>query len=372
MRIFACSAAVMAVAVAWPLHAATFVVTSATIVSAFAAASAGDTLRLVGTFNAIRLQDRAFTTVVTLDASRALFRDTLTLRRVANVTVKGGRFDVTAGSAYNRAAGVYDSSHVAFIKPSVIGVGSQMGIGFQDTTAASVVNGRFDGLRAGIGFDRITGGLVTGNRITHAVADGIDIGSSHNVTASYNSCALGTPGPGVHPDCIQLWSTAGHPIQSDITVTHNTAVGPTQGFTSFASGGGGLRLTITNNTVTSSFPQGVACYDCIDSNISYNRLATLAGAAHVTNLNVIGGSGNTVVGNLIHARPPAGTAAAARFVAVADSGLAFGATAAGDTGAVPEPSTWAMLIAGFAAVGVARRRRQVRGVATGRAVSHLA
>jgi hypothetical protein len=347
-----------------PLLAATLFATPGTLEGVFAAANAGDTIALAGTFSsATRLQNRTFASNVTLDATRAVFTDTLVFSNVSNVTVKSGTFYILGGSSYNRGAVVYDSSHVTFDRATVAGVGNEIGISFQNSTNATVLHSRFDGLRAAIGFDTVTGGLINGNHITHAVSDGIDIGNSHGITASSNICTLGTPGPWVHPDCIQLWSTVGQPVQSDNVVTRNTAIGPTQGFTSFPYGGGGLRLTITHNNMTSSYPQGIACYDCIDSNISFNTVSTLPGSAHITNINIIGGTGNTVISNVIHAyTPPAVNSA----LPSPDSAFGFSALddlpVSSDTiGVIPEPSTWAMLVAGFAGVGVARRRSVRRG-----------
>ncbi len=361
---FAAIAAGVALSSSAPLLAATLRATPTTLVAVFAAANAGDTIQLTGTVTeSVKLQNRSFAGKVTIDASRAVFTDTLTFSRVSNVTIKGGTFNIAGGTSYNRAAAVYNSSHVVFDKTTVNGVGNELGIGFENSTNATVSNGRFSGLRAAVGFDTVTGGSITGNHITHAVSDGIDIGNSHGIMASSNICSLGTPGPGVHPDCIQLWSTAGQPLQSDITVTRNTATGPTQGFTSFSGGGGGLRLQITHNNVTSSYPQGVACYGCINSTISWNTVSTLPGAAHTTNINIVGGTGNSAIGNVIHAYSPAGTKSAviSPLSAVGFSAVPRPTVVSDTVGVVPEPSTWAMLLTGFAAVGIARRRSVARG-----------
>lgn len=349
-------------------RSAILVATPATITSVFAAAAAGDTLELIGTFGNVRLQGRSFTTAVTLDASHALFTDTLILQKDHNLKLWRGNFDIAGGSSYGRGVAIWGGSNITVDQTTVHGNGSEVGVVFEGTAHAIVSNGKFDGLRAAIGFGEVIGGVVSGNRIIHAVADGIDIGDSHYVKASYNTCSLGTPGAGVHPDCIQLWSTTGHPVQSDITVSHNKATGPTQGFTSFSSGGGGLRVAITYNSVTSSYPQGIACYDCVNSTISFNKVWTLPGAAHITNINVIGGTGNKVVGNIINLPVVAnGSAFTASRALSPRPGVALGRGTYSPVlefsgrydgvNAVPEPRTWDLLLAGFAAVGVICRRR---------------
>lgn len=336
---------------AGPVGAATIIVTPATINSAFAAARGGDTLRLVGAFGLTRLLNKSFNHVVTLDASRATFTNTLDISNVDNLKVSGGRWDVTAGSAYGKGIVVYGGSNIWLDRDSITGAADEHGVNFQGTSGATVTNGVFNGLRAGVVFGAVTNGTVSRNKIYGSASDGIDIADSHFVTANLNSCASGVPGPSAHPDCIQLWSIDGHPVQSDINITYNSASGPTQGFTSFSAGGGGLRIQITHNTVMTSYPQGVACYECVDSIIAYNTLSTMIGAKYMTNLNVYGGSGNTVRGNVIkpYAHPSSGMPLSAGLEdgTFVDGGLS-GAT-------VPEPSSWALLIVGFGVIGLRRR-----------------
>ncbi len=359
--------------------ATVYSVTQATLVSAFKNAKAGDTLKLRGTFGFNRLQFGSFASTVTLDATAAKFTDTLDLQHDDNVRVVGGKWDVTKGSSYGKAIVVYGGSNIAVDKINVVGVDGEQGVNFAGVTNPQISNSTFTGLRVGIGISGATGGSAYKNKIYKAVSDGIDIGDSHNVVASYNSCSGGAPGAGVHPDCIQLWSTTGHAVQSDNVVTRNTATGPTQGFTSFSAGGGALRVQITHNTVNTTFPQGIACYDCYDSIISFNTLTTGAGAAHITNLNVVGGGNNKVDGNIIHypvflsqALATGNAMDAPDFnnllmyndyaePVMVGTLLPFDAltplSASGSAAAVPEPSAWSMLIAGFAAVGAASRRR---------------
>jgi hypothetical protein len=382
------SAAAGACVLSMPVAAATITVTPATFNSAVAAAQPGDTLNLTGTYGNIRIQNRNFGSGIKINASYAQFTGTVTLTNVTNLYFGGGTFNIAGAPAYTKAAVVYGGSNIAFAKQSVTGSAGGEGIVFSGTTQASVSDGTFTGLDANIVFGSVTSGSASRNTIVAAGSDGIDIADSHNITASYNSCSGGNPSAGAHPDCVQLWSIAGNPLESGIIVSNNSATGPTQGFTAFPAGGGVSRVQIVYNTVNTSYSEGVACDACVYSNISYNTLSTLPGSQYLTNLNVIGGSYNTVVGNVItpYAGPYASSNAAPSFASGADDGLgtppdlallvgqptpdpvaaapnlarlagpAMLRSQGGPTvAAVPEPSGWALLIAGFAAVGVARR-----------------
>ena len=345
--------------------AAVITVTPATFDAAVAAAKGGDTLKLVGTFGKERIMARSFIGGVTLDATQATFTATLTLKDVENLTVVGGTFNIVGAVQYTRAVAIYGGRNVTFKAPRVLGSAGGEGIVFDGTNGANVAGGMFHGLENGVVLGSVTNGNVSKATITGAVSDGIDIADSHNVTASYNSCSAGAPGAGVHPDCIQLWSVTGKPLQSDIVVRNNSASGPTQGFTAFASMGGELRVQFSHNKVDTSYAQGIACYDCLDSNISYNSLSTLVGAPFRTNLNVVGGSGNLVVGNLIEPYVTLRGPASATFEddgatgAMPDLAALVGtAPDGGGSAVVPEPASWTLLVAGFAVVGTATRRRR--------------
>lgn len=363
-------------AVVGPATGATVTVTPATFDHAMAAAKAGDTLNLVGTFGNLSIANRHFASRVTIGAAYATFTGTVTFANDDNIYVGGGNFNITGAPAYTKAAVVYGGRNITFNAPNVTGSAGGEGIVFSGTTNASVGNGTFKGLQAAIVLGSVTNGTVGRNTIVGAVSDGIDIADSHGVTASYNSCSGGQPGAGVHPDCIQLWSVTGKALQSNVVVRNNSASGPTQGFTAFDSMGGELRIQIINNRVDTSYSQGVACYSCVYSNISDNRLSTMPGSTYLTNLNIIGGAFNTVNGNVVtpYTNRPTGLNAVA-FNAASATGegetpdlAALVGTAPPFEGAavVPEPSLWAMMLAGFAAVGVARRRvgGRIGGAAT--------
>lgn len=347
----------VSLAAATAAQSATLDATAATIGAVWGAAQPGDTIRLNGSFGLTYLQNKSSKGGITLDATKAVFTDSLIIRHVDGLKVIGGTYGAPTGgpTTSGRAVVINGGSNIAFYSPVVVGNAGGQGISFSDTVGATVKSGNFAGLYSGVSMTRVTGGYMSGNTVTGALSDGFDIADSHNVTATRNSCSGGAPVAGAHPDCIQMWSIAGHAVQSDITITNNTATGPTQGFTSFdADKGGELRLTMVSNRVSTTYPQGIACYGCVDSNISYNRVTTLAGAAHVTNIHIIGGSNNIVVGNTIGALPKASHGAG-----VVTAFTEFDAsTARGDAGvgAVPEPASWLMMIGGFGIVGAAARR----------------
>lgn len=373
-----------AVALLAPLASAsavTYTATASTVGSIFSGATSGDTIKMIGTFGQTRLQDMVFAKGVTLDARQAVFTDTLELVRLSGVRVIGGRFDVASRTTRDAgAAVVYGGSNIAFDRPTITGDASESGIYFAGVNNVRVTSGSFTGLHVGINLAGVSNGFLSKNAFIKADSDGIDIGDSHRVSATYNSCSGSVPGVGAHPDCIQMWSTAGHPLQSDNIVSDNIATGATQGFTSFSGGGGGIRLSILRNTVNTSYPQGIACYSCIDSNISYNKITTLPGSEHTTSINVVDGRNNTVVGNTVGNIPAvksarnfyfgfvgdeiASTSTAIPFTAgqeapevQAELPFDFGVTS------VAEPGTWAMLIVGFGLIGVATRRRAPRQAA---------
>ncbi len=352
-----CTTALILLAVTGPAQSKVINATAKTIAAVWTAAKPGDTIKLSGKFGLTRLQYKSSGKAITLDATSAVFTDSLMINQVDGLKIVGGTFGKTGGTAtkYGRAVVIYGGSSIAFYSPTVVSDAGGQGIAFNDTVGASVKSGNFAGLYSAISLTRVKNGYLSGNAITRSLSDGIDIADSHNVTATYNSCSAGTPVAGAHPDCIQMWSVAGHAVQSDIAIIHNTATGPTQGFTSFdATKGGGLRLSIMYNRVATSYSQGIACYACVDSNISYNRVTTLAGSAHLTNINVIGGNHNTVIGNTIGALPKSPHAAAARLF---DASATFDdASPMADVGAIPEPASWLMLVVGFGIVGSAVRR----------------
>ncbi|MGI4878944.1 MAG: right-handed parallel beta-helix repeat-containing protein [Janthinobacterium lividum] len=315
------------------------------------------------------LQNKTVANAITLDATKATFTGTLKFQAVNGVRVIGGKFDATGGSnAYGKSVVVYSSSNISFDKVSVISSVNypEAGISFQNVTNGQVTNSTFTNVGVGVGVTGSNHISLTGNKVVGATKDGFDVYDDHFVLVSGNSCSGGQPEANAHPDCVQLASTAGHPSVSDIVVTNNIATGATQGFTSFlGKGTGSLRITISQNIVNSTFPQGIACYSCVDSFITNNYLSAEPGAAHFVNMNIIGGSDNTVTGNSWLSDAvylPTDYASAyfkltgTAYVPTATHGSdgAFGDSAAGSM--VPEPGQWMLMIFGFVIVGLGHRR----------------
>ncbi len=359
---------------ALPVQAVTINATAATLTKAFAAAKAGDTIKLSGSFGATALSNRTFATTVTLDARAATFTGTLAITHVGNLSILGGQFG-DSSTLLLQAVRVNQSDKITFSKPVVVGnASSGHGIDFIGSSHVVVDGGSFAGLRAGVTFSGVNGGIITRSTSVRAASDGFDIADSHQIKITHNSCSGTEMTAGAHPDCVQLWSIAGRPRQSDIEISDNTATGPTQGFSSFdPEAGGGLRIEMLRNRVDTSWSEGIACYNCDYSVFQDNVVTTQPGALFQTRIHIVGGSHNIISGNSVGAY--AGPAAPAQLLALDDAPVGnfepaievdkfadFFPDYDPSVAAVPEPGTWALLIAGFAAVGgMLRRRRPAHG-----------
>lgn len=336
-----------------PAKAAYFTATSANLKAVFAAAGAGDTIALSGSFGKLGLSDRSFARPLLIDARNARFNGRLDIENVDGLTFSGGTFgSSTASWQAGGTLNVESSSNIVFKSLTMIadGKGKARGLTFRDSDSISLLNSSFTGFRIAAGANTVTQGLFSGNRIIGATSDGINIVNSHFVTATNNICTSTTPSAGAHPDCIQLWSLAGQPVQSDIRLLGNKAYGHTQGFTSFDPlRGGGLRIEMTGNYVNTTLPQGLACYACVDSRFVDNVLITGKGATYQTRMNIIGGGNNFIDNNSIGPGPNSRLEA-----------FAFAETVS----AVPEIATWAQLLLGFGITGALLRRRQLVGAAS--------
>ncbi len=353
-----------------PAAAAIIPANSVTLRSAFAAAQDGDTIKLTGIITKQTLSNRIFANGITIDATEALFGGTFALSGVGGVTVTGGLFGYLPGTWQDgQTVRVFNSSRVSFLSPVVTGagIGKELGLTVTKSQDVLIAGGQFSGLRLGVGFADVTNGSLTGNQFVGNSSDGINISNSRFVTASGNICRDSVPAVGAHADCIQLWSTVGLPMQSDISLLHNEAYGQTQGFTSFTpSTASGIRISMIGNRVDTSMPQGIACYGCFDSIITDNVLTTLPGSLWRTSLRTPGGANNIVENNDIGPLPASedglleGDAALMGFAAF--SSRSFGAALELPLGsAVPEPGVWLQLLLGFGCAGVAlRQQRQAR------------
>ena len=385
----------LVLAVASPGRAAVLTATPDSIATIFSSAKGGDIIKLKGSFGSFGLQNKTFATTVTIDATKAVFNDSVTIDSVSNLKIIGGTFgSLTQPTRTSRAISIYSSSNIALSKGFYVGNGTGVGVTMADSQNVTISAGNFQKLRAGIGVTSSSNVRISSSRFIGMTSDGIDIADSHFVTADSNRCFAGNPGPGVHPDCVQLWSILGNPVQSDILLTKNVVSGPTQGLTSFnPENGGGLRITMTDNIISTSYPQGIACYACVDSIFTGNVLSTLPGAQWRTTMNIVGGSNNTIANNSIAAysnlQIGAGVPGASLQVGTPfdnagdplpdyilhDLALASAPALSLDSrsdahrsaftarrltrsiAAVPEPLVWTQLLIGFAFIGSATRLR---------------
>ncbi|MEY2883478.1 MAG: hypothetical protein RL490_1202, partial [Pseudomonadota bacterium] len=291
------------VSISLPASAAILTATSTTIGSVFVNAQDGDTIKLQGSFGSFALQNRTFGTRLTIDASAATISDTLTIKNVNNLYITGGKFGSTTNAMRaGRSIAVYNGSNITIIKAVVANNGNDMGITFAGTIRPTVTAVAFSGNRLGIGVTSVTDAKISSNTFTKMSSDGINVVDSQRVLVTANKCSGTVPAALAHPDCVQLWSLAGKPMQSDITITNNIVTGATQGLTSFdPSTASGTRITISGNDIFTSYSQGIACYGCFDSVFSNNTLRTMAGAQWRTSMNIIGGSNNVISNNTVAA-----------------------------------------------------------------------
>lgn len=372
-------AAAMLLAANGPAMATVWTATPSNVDSIFAGAKAGDSITLKGNFGSLSLRDRDWSAApIRVSAWGAVFQGTVGMRNVQGVVWRGGQYQVA--TATDRAISVYNAGRITFdgVVLKGAGLGGQ-GLIAQYSSDISVKNGAYSGIKIGIGYNDVQRGAISGNSFTRMTSDGINIaGSSSQISATANSCSGFTPSLGAHPDCLQMWSTVGKPQLQLITITGNTVTGPTQGITLFDNGG--KQITIANNRVDTSYPQGIACYLCDSSSITGNIVTTEPGATYRTSINATG-KNLVVSGNSVGVRPGSSSRAPMLFAGAAalveDSGLAGGGSAAaveadwlgdapfssngpaGVPSAVPEPLTWVQLLAGFGLVGALARRRGV-------------
>ncbi len=255
-----------------------------------AAAAPGTTIRLVpGNYPFITIRSRRFDPPITIDATGS------TLAGVELIETSGVRW---TGGTFKPAQAAQYGSGTAFVAHLAQQV--------------SVENIHASDFRNGIGFDRISGGSISGNWLARMSADGIDLGMSRNIAVRANTCSDFAPSDGAHPDCIQAWSRPSGPPVSDLTITGNTAVGSMQGISLFnhvrdgVDDGGFDRVAISGNTVQITYADGISVNDCRGCSVRNNTVTSLPNYIHRAQLYVAGGS-VTQCGNVVPMVPRQGT-----------------------------------------------------------------
>lgn len=341
------------------------VMTPTTINAALAAVQPGDTIRLQGVFSSlVRIRDRDFGGV-TIDARAATITGSMLLQRVHNLKIVGGTWQ-TGGTG--TALRIEDSSHVSLSHAQLLGT-DRLGTGMRVIRSSfmTVRDNRFEALRNGIIKQTVTDSLTTRNQWLNGGEDGMKLLDSQRVIVSHNSCTGFQPLPTYHPDCIQLWSLAGRPVQSDIHILNNIAIGPQQGLASFDPAEfSGTRIHFVGNLVASSAPHSITCLGCTDSLFADNILISLPDATWIAPLRAPAGSGNVFQNNSFSdLRGQFGAVLPAPAFALFLPDIAgtvgsrwdsrsFGELAAAS--GVPEPSAWALLLLGLGAAGLVQRR----------------
>jgi hypothetical protein len=344
----------------------------------------GDTLRITGTFTTpFVVRNRDFGDVQ-VDANGAVFQAGMVLSNVHNLGFSGGTFGRSDMELRSwQTVRVELSSNISLAQGLYLGNNDNRGTGLQilQSHQVTVRDSQFDGHgSAGIAARTSTGVLVTRNAITRSFGDGINVIDSQRVIVSANNCSAFNPGAGSHPDCVQLWSLAGRPLQADIAVLNNSAIGNMQGFVAFdPRTGSGERLIFAGNYAAITYTHGVSCTRCNDSIFIDNILTNLPEARWgAPSVRLTEGLRNLVAGN--QSFDVRGLAGQPGFALAQPIWSSFAPAWAGSVGSqigslfttgfdgppvsvssVPEPASWLMLGFGFVAVGRQLRRRQNRG-----------
>lgn len=258
------------------LALAVLAATPTTLPTVIASAAGGDTIRLVpGAYPNLTIKKRRWSPALTIDASAA--------------TVAG--VSIVASSGISWIGGAI----VGTVAPGTVA----KGYGFTantDSSNISVTGVHFSDLKLGVGFDRVDGGRIANNWLTRMSSDGIDVSLSRNVVIDRNACTEFAPGPGAHPDCIQLWSRPTIAPTADIVISNNSAVGRMQGIGMFnhvrngVDDGGYDRIMIRGNTVLNTFANGIAVHDCRGCTVRDNDVNSLPNYENRAQLYVRGGT----------------------------------------------------------------------------------
>jgi parallel beta-helix repeat protein len=217
--------------------------------------------------------------------------------------------------------------------------------------------------------------LITRNDFRGNSSDGIQLANSRRAILSENHCTDVIMFPGAHADCIQMWSTAGNPLQSDIYLLNNTAIGDMQGFASFdPKNGSATRITFAGNLAAVTHVHALACFGCSDSLFVDNVISSLPTSQWGAALSTPDGVNNVFSNNQffdLRGRPQAplpnqiwsflqptlaGLVGSIHTSRSYNSQMDAASFSPSDEEPVPEPATWLMMMLGFALVGRQLRR----------------
>ena len=278
--------------------------------AALQVAQAGDTILLAaGTYSGLSFNNLNFSSSVTIQSADAAHPATLT-----NFTMNGSsglsfnnlEFSAVAALDPYYAFRIYQSNNVQFsnlnLHGSMDGVPGNDVTGFllSGNTNVSVVNSQFQQLATGITQLNNTGLTISGNSFHDIQTDGIDGGGSSYVTISQNNFTNFYPGPTLHPDAIQFWTTNTTSSAHDIVISGNTIVRGVGGVTQGIFMGNELNLpyqnvTITNNSITGELYHGLTIYD--GQNVTINGNTVQAYTDQQSWIDVVATTGLQMTGN---------------------------------------------------------------------------
>ena len=297
-----------------------------------------------------------------------------------NISFGNLNFDASSTKPGASLVSVYSSSNINFTGSAFHGnanvtlAQSVEGMVIENTNNISVSNSSFYNLHDALNHFNADGLTVANNTFYHLFDDGVRGGGSSDVKVVGNSFTdlHFDASDQSHPDAIQFWTTNTTSAVSNILVENNTYTrgdgNPAQGIF-FRDQVGGLpysNVQILNNTITGSLWNGIevidgknltvsgnvisspdkvivpliALRDVSNSTLSYND-APSYGYQNTVNVTLVGNKftrTNQIYSplNYAHTLPPA------------------------PSQAVPEPTSWLLLIVGFAAIGKSLRRRRDR------------
>lgn len=236
-----------------------------------------------GEYGRIEITGKTWTNPITIDATEASL--TLAIRRSSGVNVTGGKYSNAIGPAMNGyAIWVQQSERINLKQLSI-----------SNSTRAIVL-------------DRSRDIEVSGADMVGMKVDGIDISSSQRVKITKSRCTDFDTGK-AHPDCIQMWSRPKDGITQDVEIIGNRSEGKMQGITGFnhirngVDDGGFDRITISDNVVIGTFPNGIAINACRDCTITNNVTRTAPGSKYKVSINIVRCERCTVKKNVSGGRP---------------------------------------------------------------------
>ncbi|MEN9932089.1 MAG: hypothetical protein RIS17_662 [Pseudomonadota bacterium] len=220
---------------------------------------------------------------VTLDATGAVFAEGIGMRNVQGLTIKGGTWGRRDADTLNlhviRADAVTD---VTIAGTTVLGNANLKGGGISvqpGSQRVTIRDNRLHGHMLGIGVRESSDILIARNAITGSTSDGINSVGNQRVIITNNQCSEFTKIYPAHPDCIQLWSIVGQPLQADVYVINNAAIGDMQGIlSSDPKTVSGRRLFFHGNYLAVTYSHTLTCGGCVESVAMDNVLASYPGS----------------------------------------------------------------------------------------------